>query len=170
MAAHRAMAVRAMSTDGRPFRILGLQQIAVGAEVKDEMTKIWQGQFGLKKHGDFQSEKENVDEDILKVGKGILGTVEVDIMAPLDKTKSPKVWIPNLNHIGLWVDNLEAAVPHLKSQGVRFAGGVRVGAAGHKIAFVHPKGNADSPIGGAGVLIELVQAPPEVIKAYDETP
>eukprot|EP00961_Rhodomonas_salina_P003212 44572-Rhodomonas_salina.3 len=91
MAAHRAMAVRAMSTDGRPFRILGLQQIAVGAEVKDEMTKIWQGQFGLKKHGDFQSEKENVDEDILKVGKGILGTVEVDIMAPLDKTKSPKV-------------------------------------------------------------------------------
>jgi lactoylglutathione lyase len=49
-----------------------------------------QGQFGLKKHGDFKSAKENVDEDILKVGRGVLGTVEVDLMAPLDKTKSPK--------------------------------------------------------------------------------
>mmetsp|Transcript_33785 Transcript_33785/g.52619 ORF Transcript_33785/g.52619 Transcript_33785/m.52619 type:complete len:208 (-) Transcript_33785:1717-2340(-) len=162
--AHRAF----LSSGSKPFRILGIQQIAVGAETKDEMLKIWQGQFGLQKYGDFKSEKENVDEDILKVGRGPLGTVEIDIMAPLDKNRSPKVWIPNLNHIGLWVDDLEAAVPHLKSQGVRFAGGVRVGAAGHKIAFVHPKGNEELPIGGAGVLIELVQAPPDVIKAYDE--
>ena len=30
-------------------------------------TLYEQGQFGLKKYGVFQSEKENVDEDILKV-------------------------------------------------------------------------------------------------------
>ncbi|KAJ1468218.1 hypothetical protein T484DRAFT_1661651 [Baffinella frigidus] len=161
---------RSFADEARKFRVLGLQQIAVGAEVKDDMTKIWQGQFGLKKYGVFQSEKENVDEDILKVGKGVLGTVEIDIMAPIDLAKSPKVWIPNLNHIGLWIDDLEVAVATLKGNGVRFAGGIRVGAAGHKIAFVHPKGNDASPIGGAGVLIELVQAPPEVIKAYDDLP
>jgi lactoylglutathione lyase len=31
----------------------------------------------------------------------------------------------------------------------------------------HPKGNEDAPIGGAGVLIELVDAPDEVVKAFD---
>ncbi|EKX52581.1 hypothetical protein GUITHDRAFT_133641 [Guillardia theta CCMP2712] len=157
-----------MSTGNRPFRVLGVQQIAVGAETKDDMTKIWQGMFGLKKHGDFKSEKENVNEDILKIGKGVLGTVEIDIMAPLDINKSPKVHVPNLNHIGLWVDDIDSCFNYLKTQGVRFAGGIRVGAAGHKVCFIHPKGNTESPIGGAGVLIELVQAPPEVIKAYDD--
>jgi lactoylglutathione lyase len=32
--------------------------------------------------------------------------------------------------------------------------------------FIHPKGNEESPIGGEGVLIELVQAPPEVVRAF----
>ena len=50
---------------------------------------------------------------------------------------------------------------------MRFApGGIRKGAAGHDIAFIHPRGNEHSPIGGEGVLIELVQAPPEVVTAF----
>jgi lactoylglutathione lyase len=31
---------------------------------------------------------------------------------------------------------------------------------------MHPKANEEFPIGGEGVLIELVQAPPEVVKAF----
>jgi len=55
-----------------------------------------------------------------------------------------------------------------KDAGVRFTpGGIRPGAAGHNITFIHPKGKGpDAPIGGNGVLIELVQAPPEVIRAF----
>lgn len=88
-------------------------------------------------------------------------------MQPLDPTKSPKVHEPTLNHVGLWVDDLDAAVKHLISGGVRFApGGIRKGASGHNVAFIHPKGNADFPVGGQGVLIELVQAPPDVIAAH----
>ena len=56
-----------------------------------------------------------MDEDVLTMGKGILGTVEVDLMTPLDPEKSPKVHIPALNHIGLWVDNLPNAVQYLES-------------------------------------------------------
>jgi hypothetical protein len=53
--------------------------------------------------------------------------------------------------------------------GVRFApGGIRKGAAGYDVAFIHPKGNEDSPVGGGGVLIELVQAPPDVIDALKQ--
>lgn len=147
-----------MSSD-RPFRILGLQQIAIGAEDKASLTALWVDLFGLTPVGTFRSESENVDEDILTVGEGN-AAVEIDLMQPIDPAKSPKVHVPALNHIGLWVDDLAAAVTWLTAQGVRFTpGGIRKGAAGHDVCFIHPKGNEASPIGGAGVLIELVQAP-----------
>lgn len=57
----------------------------------------------------------------------------------------------------------------MQKEGVRFTpGGIRPGAAGHNITFIHPKGNAAAPISGNGVLIELVQAPPDVIKAFKD--
>jgi lactoylglutathione lyase len=69
--------------------------------------------------------------------------------------------------VGLWVDDLGAAVAWLTSRGVRFTpGGIRKGAAGHDVCFIHPKGSAEAPRSGEGVLIELVQAPPEIIAAH----
>ena len=54
----------------------------------------------------------------------------------------------------------------MAAKGVHFApGGIRPGAADHDIIFIHPKGNEQFALGGEGVLIELVQAPPEVIAA-----
>ncbi|MDZ4057742.1 MAG: VOC family protein, partial [Polynucleobacter sp.] len=92
--------------------------------------------------------------------------VEVDLMQPVDAQKKPAVHQTPLNHIGLWVDNLLVAEQWLSEQGLRFApGGIRKGAAGHDIVFVHPKGNDQFPLSGEGVLIELVQAPPEIIQA-----
>ena len=89
-------------------------------------------------------------------------------MQPVDPNGKPRVHEPALNHLGLWVDDLRAAVTWLEGQGVRFApGGIRKGAAGFDVTFIHPKGNEQFPIGGEGVLIELVQAPPEVISAFD---
>jgi lactoylglutathione lyase len=150
----------------RPFEILGLQQIAVGASSKDPLRKLWVDMLGLTPSGHFVSEKENVDEDIVLLGSGPF-QVEVDLMQPLDPARSPRVDQPALNHVGLWVDNLLVAVEWLTAQGVRFApGGIRKGASGHDIAFLHPKANEAFPIAGAGVLIELVQAPPDVIAAY----
>jgi len=149
----------------RPFRILGLQQIAVGAPDKGELKKLWVDILGLTVVDTYRSEKENVDEDIAVLGKGPT-KVEIDLMQPVDPDKRPKVHDPALNHVGLWVDDLAAAVTWLGAQGVRFTpGGIRKGAAGHDVCFIHPKGDATTPIGGAGVLIELVQAPPDVIAA-----
>ena len=150
----------------RPFRILGVQQIAVGAASKQALRTLWIDTLGLVQTGTFRSESENVDEDIAVAGCGPL-KVEVDLMQPLDPERKPKVHEPALNHIGLWIDDLHAAVEWLTEAGVRFApGGVRKGAAGYDVCFIHPKGNESAPIGGEGVLIELVQAPPEVIAAY----
>ena len=147
----------------RPFRILGVQQIAVGSESKDRLRKLWVDLLGLEVQGPFRSEKENVDEDIAVAGKPPFA-VEVDLMEPIDPDSRPKVHVPPLNHVGLWVDNLPLAVEWLEGQGMRFApGGIRKGAAGFDVCFVHPVGNESSPIGGEGVLIELVQAPDEII-------
>jgi lactoylglutathione lyase len=149
----------------RPFRMLGIQQVAVGAEDKSRLKRLWVDLLGLEVKGHFVSERENVDEDICALGSGV-HAVEVDLMMPLDVDKKPAVHTTPLNHIGLWVDNLPAAVEWLTAQGLRFApGGIRRGAAGHDICFVHPKGNDQFPFSGEGVLIELVQAPPEVVAA-----
>jgi lactoylglutathione lyase len=151
-----------MSSD-RPFRILGIQQIAVGSTSKDRLRRLWVDCLGLAVEGNYVSERENVDEDIAVAGAGA-ARCEVDLMQPLDPSRKPAVHEPPLNHVGLWVDDLGAAVSWLTGQGVRFApGGIRKGAAGHDVTFIHPKGNEQFPIGGEGVLIELVQAPPEVI-------
>lgn len=149
----------------RPFRILGIQQIAIGGLAKDKLRKLWVDMLGLEVVGHFVSERENVDEDICVIGQGA-HKVEVDLMQPIDSEKKPAVHVTPLNHVGLWVDDLPKAVEWLSKQGVRIApGGIRKGAAGYDICFLHPKASEEFPISGEGVLIELVQAPPEVIEA-----
>ena len=154
-----------MTTLERPFRILGIQQVAIGATDKQRLRHLWVQLLGLDLTGNYVSERENVDEDICAMGRGA-SKVEVDLMQPLDPEKKPAVHATPLNHIGLWVDDLPAAVDWLSAQGLRFApGGIRKGAGGYDICFIHPKGSDEFPFGGEGVLIELVQAPPDVIQA-----
>jgi lactoylglutathione lyase len=149
----------------RPFRVLGIQQVAIGGLDKSLLGGLWSGLLGVERVGDYQSESENVDEDILRLGSGPQA-VEIDLMQPIDPQRSPKVHSPALNHIGLWIDDLTAAVNWLSGQGMRFTpGGIRRGASGHDVCFIHPKGNDSSPRSGEGVLIELVQAPADVIAA-----
>ena len=97
----------------RPFKVLGIQQIAIGGPSKEKLKTLWVDKLGLEITGNFVSERENVDEDICAMGTG-----------PFK------------------------------------------GAAGFDICFLHPKGNEEFPIGGEGVLIELVQAPQEVVAAF----
>mgnify|MGYP000524099990 CR=1 FL=1 len=150
----------------RPFKVLGVQQIAIGAPDKARLRTLWVDMLGLEVTGNFVSERENVDEDICTIGSGPF-KVEVDLMQPLDIDKKPAVHTTPLNHVGLWIDDLPQAVEWLTAQGVRFApGGIRRGAAGYDICFMHPKANDEFPIAGEGVLIEMVQAPREVIAAF----
>jgi lactoylglutathione lyase len=150
----------------RPFKVLGLQQVAVGGTSKARLRALWVDLLGLPCLGSFRSEAENVDEDICVLGLGPF-KVELDLMVAIDAQAKSAVHNTPLNHVGLWVDDLPQAVAWLTAQGVRLApGGMRPGASGSDICFVHPKGNAEFPLSGEGVLIELVQAPPEVIAAY----
>jgi lactoylglutathione lyase len=149
----------------RPFKVLGIQQIAIGGTSKAKLRELWVDMLGLEVTGNFRSERENVDEDICAMGSGAF-KVEVDLMQPIDPNGKPAVHTTPLNHVGLWIDDLPKAVEWLTAKGVRFApGGIRKGAAGYDITFLHPKSNDEFPIAGEGVLIELVQAPLEVARA-----
>ncbi len=154
------------TTMNRPFKVLGIQQIAIGGPDKTRLQKLWVEMLGLEVTGTFRSERENVDEDICAIGSGPF-KVEVDLMQPIDPDKKPAVHTTPLNHVGLWIDDLSRAVEWLTAQGVRFApGGIRQGAAGFDICFLHPKSNDEFPVSGEGVLIELVQAPAAVVAAF----
>lgn len=59
---------------------------------------------------------------------------------------------PGLHHVALEVENIEAAIADLEAQGLPLIDKTpRVGARGHKVAFVHPKAFG-------GLLVELVEA------------
>ena len=73
----------------RPFKVLGIQQIAIGGLDKSKLSRLWIDTLGLTLTGNFRSERENVDEDIAAIGSGLF-KVEVDLMQPIDPNKAPK--------------------------------------------------------------------------------
>ena len=142
----------------RPFKVLGIEQIAIGGLDLNALRTLWIDTLGLTPAGTFHNETENVDGEIAFAGSGPF-RVSINLLKPIDPARSPRAHTPPLNHIGLWVDDLPAAVEWLSAQGIGFTPrGIRKGAAGCDIGFIHP--NA----GGLGVLIELVQAPTELIE------
>ena len=160
----RGREVSAAAND-RPFARAGHPAGGDRRAQQGGAAPLWVDMLGLEVTGSFRSERENVDEDICALGSGPT-RVEVDLMEPIDPEGKPAVHATPLNHIGLWIDDLPAAVAWLSGRGVRFApGGIRAGAAGHDVCFLHPKASEEFPIAGEGVLVELVQAPPEVVAA-----
>ena len=145
-------------TAARPFRVLGVAQVAVGGPERTALRHLWSDLLGFEVADTIRSDAENVVEDVAHApGDG----VELSLMTPIDPERAPRVHVPPLNHVGLWIDDLDAAVGWLTDRGVRFTpGGIRRGAHGHRICFIHPKGSEEQPVGGGGVLIELVEAPP----------
>ena len=97
------------SAAARPFRVLGVQQVALGGERKADLRALWVDLLGLEAIGSFRSERENVDEDILVCGAGV-AKVEIDLMEPIDPERSPKVHVPPLNQRSLEASIAVAAV------------------------------------------------------------
>lgn len=150
----------------RPFKILGVHHIAIGNADLGRLRHLWGEVLGLTVGDVFTLPSENVSGSIARLEAGPY-TVEVDLLQPLDADKKPAPHLPPLNHIAFWVDHLPEAVEWLTDLGVRFTpGGIRKGAEGREMAFIHPKASAEFPVGGEGVMIELVQAPVEVIAAF----
>ena len=65
----------------RPFKVLGVQQVAIGAPNKKPLQEFWVELLGITKIGNYESAAENVNEDICQIGAGAFA-VEIDLMQP----------------------------------------------------------------------------------------
>lgn len=156
---------------GRPFRVLGIQQVSVAGKDVKELLNFWSDVMELgDPTGTTRSKRDNVHAKMIPIGGGAAVAKHgcmtlLSCIEPLDLEAKPKVHTKPLHHIGLWVDDLESCVSFLKSQNVRFVGqGIYRGAMGYDVAFIHPKPILSAPVSGCGVLIQLVQASEEMIQ------
>jgi methylmalonyl-CoA/ethylmalonyl-CoA epimerase len=83
------------------------------------------------------------------------GDSEVELLAPLTGESPIGKFLakrgPGIHHICYWVPDLDAALEACRSAGYRLVDEVpRKGAAGRRIAFLHPKATA-------GILLELTE-------------
>ena len=105
--------------------------------------------LGIPTTGSYRSERHNVDEDILTLGEGP-HAVELDLMEPVDPSRSPRVNSPALNHIGLWVDDLHAVEPTRLPGNLMSARRRTAGAAGARACLA---GAFSSAVGLAAALV-----------------
>ncbi len=96
-----------------------------------------------------------VEEQGVKVLKLGAGETKVEITEPLGPDTPVGRFIakrgPGIHHLAFTVDDLPKKLAELKEAGVRLVDEEpRIGAGGHRIAFVHPKAFG-------GVLVEVVE-------------
>jgi methylmalonyl-CoA/ethylmalonyl-CoA epimerase len=124
----------------------------VGIAVKDleAAVALYRDQLGFPFAG-----MEEVPEQKVKVAMFPVGESRVELLAATSPDSAIARHIEKkgegIQHLAFAVDDIEQALAALKAKGVPLLDEKpRVGAGGHLIAFLHPKGTG-------GVLVELTQ-------------
>ncbi|MBK8148442.1 MAG: methylmalonyl-CoA epimerase [Acidobacteria bacterium] len=115
-----------------------------------EALKFWEGALGLE-----NVHTETVEDQKVRVAMLPLGESRVELLEPTSDDSPIAKFIEKrgagIHHIAVEVDDIEAALAKLKSEGARLIDETpRIGAEGCLVAFVHPAASG-------GVLLELVQ-------------
>ena len=124
----------------RPFKVLGIQQIAIGGPSKEKLRTLWVDMFGLEVTSTFVSERENVDGDICAMGSGPF-KVEVDLMQPLDPEKKPAVHATRSTTSACGSTTCPRPSNGCRPTACASHRRHPQGAAGFDITFLHPKAN-----------------------------
>ena len=127
-----------------------VDQIAIAVEDLDEALALFERAFGLRATSRERVESDGVEEAMLDVGGvwiQLIASTRPD--SPVDRFLARRG--PGLHHLGLAVRSVDAALDHLRGEGVDLIDEApRPGGGGHTVAFVHPRGTG-------GVLVELVE-------------
>lgn len=102
------------------------------------------------------SEAQEVPDQRVKVSFIDTGETKIELIQPTAGNVGVAKFLEKrgegLHHICLEVDNIEATLTEYKRQGIRLIDEQpRVGAEGHRVAFVHPQSTG-------GVLVEVEEA------------
>lgn len=128
-----------------------LDHVGIAVHSLDESISLFESITGHKAHGRERVESQGVEVVFLGTGEGRL-----ELMAPTrDDTAVAKYLAkrgPGMHHLCYRVDDIVAELARYRSEGRQLIDEApRPGAAGHQVAFIHPRSTG-------GVLIELLQA------------
>jgi methylmalonyl-CoA/ethylmalonyl-CoA epimerase len=136
------------------LKIKKIDHVAVAVPDIDEALGRYREVLGLE-----PADREVVASQRTEAALLPLGETSIELISPKGNEGLQKFLDkrgPGLHHIAVEVEGIEAALAALKALGVPLVDETpRVGARGHKVAFLHPKATG-------GLLIELVEpAEPE---------
>ena len=127
-----------------------IDHVGIAVEDLDAAVERYRGTLGVEPAHRERMESQGVDEVLFDVGESsiqLLGALGPD--TPVGRFLQKRG--PGLHHVAYRVDDIAAALEHVRAHGVRLIDEVpRRGSRGTSIAFVHPSGMG-------GVLVELVQ-------------
>ncbi|MBI4160838.1 MAG: methylmalonyl-CoA epimerase [Acidobacteria bacterium] len=130
--------------------IRALDHVAVAVRRMEERLAFWET-LGLR-----CAETRQVASEGVKVGFLPVAGVRLELLEPTGADSPVAKFLgrrgEGIHHLCLRVDSVAAAVRDLERRGVRIVGGIRDGADGAPITFLHPRD-------AGGVLIELTEAP-----------
>ena len=127
-----------------------INHLGIATKGIDEALKFWSEALGLE-----NVHTEVVEDQKVRVAMLPIGESRIELLEPTSEDSPISKFLekrgPGIHHIAVEVDDIEAALAKLKSQGMRLIDEQpRIGAEGCLVAFVHPAATG-------GVLLELVQ-------------
>lgn len=131
------------------LKIKRINHVAVAVENVDHALEKWRQVLGLEPaHRELVS-SQKTEAVLLPLGESAIELIEPKGNEGLAKFLEKRG--PGLHHVAVEVEGIEAALALLESLNVPLIDQEpRIGAHGHKVAFVHPKATG-------GVLVELVE-------------
>lgn len=131
------------------IKIKKIDHVAIAVESIDGALAKYQQSLGLEVQEREVVASQKTEAALLPVGETSIELIEPKGNEGLARFLEKKG--PGLHHIALEVEGIESALTVLKAAGVPLVDETpRIGARGHKVAFLHPKATG-------GVLIELVE-------------
>ncbi|CAN5532910.1 methylmalonyl-CoA epimerase [soil metagenome] len=127
-----------------------INHLGIATKEIDEALKFWVGALGLE-----NVHTEIVVDQKVRVAMLPIGESRIELLEPTSDDSPISKFLEKrgggIHHIAVEVDDIEAAIAKLKSEGMRLIDEQpRIGAEGCLVAFVHPAASG-------GVLLELVQ-------------
>jgi methylmalonyl-CoA/ethylmalonyl-CoA epimerase len=140
------------------IKIKKIDHIAVAVENIDHALVKWQASLGITGREREIVAGQKTEAVLLPIGESNVELIEPKGNEGLARFLEKRG--PGLHHIAIEVEGLDSALALLRSLHVPLIDEVpRVGARGHKVAFLHPRATG-------GVLVELVEPAPD---AHDFT-
>ncbi|MEA3501132.1 MAG: methylmalonyl-CoA epimerase [Actinomycetota bacterium] len=127
-----------------------IDHVAIAVHDLDATLAKMKAQYGAEPVSREIVESQDVEEAMIPIGGS-----NVQVLQPLSSESPVGRFLAKrgegLHHIAFAVPDIDAALEHLESTGVRLIDTkARTGGGGHRIAFVHPSAFA-------GTLVELVE-------------